>query len=500
MPRPFALPDLGEGLTEAEIVKVLVNEGDVLAEDAPLLEVETDKATVEIPSPFGGRVARIHVQPGQSVKVGDVLVTFEDVASGGEGGAAGGRPGFGTPLAGAPPRSPAPSPRREPAEAAEATRPSSASTSSGRSGAAAAATVTERAGLGQATPTGPGSGRVAAARASAGPASAAEASAGTATSSVEPVPATPATRRLARELGVDLRAVRATGAGGRVTDDDVRSAVGGARPGTTAPVADGRAPGRVAVAKPLAAVGVEPPPLPRFEQWGPVARQPLSHLRRTIAERMTLSATLIPHVTHFDRADITELDAIIRRNIEPARERGITLTLTSFLLKAAALALREHPQFNASLDPAAGELIVKRYYHLGVAVAAERGLIVPVIRDVDGKPLVELQRELAALAQRVREGKATLEDLRGGTFTITNIGALGGTGAIPIINYPEVAILGVARGREEPVVHEGRIVPRMLLPISLTFDHRVADGADGARFAAAIVRRLERPEQLLLEW
>ncbi|PYO15332.1 MAG: dihydrolipoamide acetyltransferase [Candidatus Rokuibacteriota bacterium] len=215
---------------------------------------------------------------------------------------------------------------------------------------------------------------------------------------------------------------------------------------------------------------------------------------------MTLSATLIPHVTHFDRADITELDAIIRRNIEPARERGITLTLTSFLLKAAALSLREHPQFNASLDPGAGELIVKRYYHLGVAVAAERGLIVPVIRDVDGKPLVELQRELAALAQRVREGKATLDDLRGGTFTITNIGALGGTGAIPIINYPEVAILGVARGREEPVVHEGRIVPRMLLPISLTFDHRVADGADGARFAAAIVRRLERPEQLLLEW
>jgi len=189
---------------------------------------------------------------------------------------------------------------------------------------------------------------------------------------------------------------------------------------------DGRAPERAAVAKPLASVGVEPPPLPRFEQWGPVERQPLSHLRRTIAERMTLSATLIPHVTHFDRADVTELDAIIRRNIEPARGRGITLTLTSFLLKAAALALQEHPQFNASLDPAAGELIVKRYHHLGVAVATERGLIVPVIRDVDRKPLVELQRELAALAQRVREGKATLDDLRGGTFTITNIGALGG--------------------------------------------------------------------------
>jgi len=238
--------------------------------------------------------------------------------------------------------------------------------------------------------------------------------------------------------------------------------------------------------------------LPRFEQWGEVERQPLSHLRRTIAERMTLSANVIPHVTHFDRADITDLDALITRNLDAARAQGVTLTLTGFLLKAAALALREHPQFNASLDAAAGELIVKRYVHLGVAVAAERGLIVPVIRDVDARPVVELARELAALAARVREGKAALDELRGGTFTVTNIGALGGTGAIPIINYPEVAILGVARARQEPVVRDGQIVPRLLLPLSLTFDHRVADGADGARFASAIVRRLEHPDQLLL--
>jgi pyruvate dehydrogenase E2 component (dihydrolipoamide acetyltransferase) len=243
---------------------------------------------------------------------------------------------------------------------------------------------------------------------------------------------------------------------------------------------------------------VEPPPLPRFEQWGPIERQPLSHLRRTIAERMTLSATLIPHVTHFDRVDITDLDALIRRNLETGKARGVTLTLTSFILKAVAQALLEHPHFNASLDPAAGELIVKRHVHLGVAVATPRGLVVPVIRDVDRKPLLELQRELGALASRVREGKATLEDLRGGTFTVTNIGALGGTGAIPIINYPEVAILGVARGREEPVVREGAVVPRLLLPLSLTFDHRVADGADGARFASAIGRRLEHPDALLL--
>jgi len=257
------------------------------------------------------------------------------------------------------------------------------------------------------------------------------------------------------------------------------------------------APARPA-AKPLATVGLEPPPLPAFEQWGPVERAPLSHLRRTIADRMTLSATLVPHVTHFDRADITELDALIRRNLEAAREQGVTLTLTGFLLEATALALRAHPQFNASLDAAAGELILKRYYHLGVAVATERGLIVPVLRDVDRKPVMEIARELGALAQRVRDGKATIEDLRGGTFTISNIGALGGTGAIPIINYPEVAILGVARAREEAVVREGQIVPRLMLPLSLTFDHRVADGADGARFASDIVRRLEHPDQLLL--
>src|SRR5437899_7367552 len=444
MPRPFVLPDLGEGLTEAEIVKVLVQEGDLVQEDAPLLEVETDKATVEIPSPVTGRVSKIHVQPGQTVKVGAVLVTFDDVPA-------------------------------ESAVAREGAPPLGTTLARDLPPAAPVVGVEQRAPAATAAP---------------------------ATRDVGPVAATPATRRLPRELGVDLRTVRGgTGPGGRVTDDDVRAAAaGGRQPAPSQPVAERPAPAAPAVTKPLAPVGVTPPALPKFEQWGPVERQPLSHLRRTIAERMTLSATLVPHVTHFDRADITELDAIIRRNVEPARQRGPTLTLTSFLLKAAALALLEHPQFNASLDPAAGELVLKRYFYVGVAVATDRGLIVPVIRDVDRKALIELQGELAALAQRVRDGKATLEDLRGGTFTVTNIGALGGRGAVPIINYPEVAILGVARAREEPVVLEGRIVPRVLLPLSLTFDHRVADGTDGARFATAIVRRLERPEQLLLEW
>ena len=419
MARPFVLPDLGEGLTEAEIVKVLVHEGDVIREDAPLLEVETDKAQVEIPSPMSGRVAKIHVAAGQTVKVGAVLVTFDDAGS----------------------------------------APAAAPSASGRRASVAREPVARE-------------------------------------PSNIPVPAAPSTRRLARELGVDLHAVTASGPGGRVTDDDVRAAAnsGGAAPASrdVAPVVRGPA-------KPLTSVGLEAPPLPSFEQWGAVERRPLSHLRRTIAERMTLSASVVPHVTHFDRADITDLDALIARNLARATERGVTLTLTSFLLKAVALALLAHPTFNASLDAPAGELVLKRYVNLGVAVATERGLIVPVLRDVDKKPVIEIARELAALAQRTREGKASLDDLKGGTFTLTNIGALGGTGALPIINYPEVAILAIARGRQEAVVRDGAIVPRLLLPLSLTFDHRVADGADGARFASHIVRFLEHPDELLLE-
>jgi pyruvate dehydrogenase E2 component (dihydrolipoyllysine-residue acetyltransferase) len=501
MPRPFALPDLGEGLTEAEIVKVLVREGDVISEDAPLLEVETDKATVEIPSPFSGRVAGIHVQPGQTVKVGHVLVTFDDASvASSSAGRGGGAPSENLRTTTDSGRGPAAPTHRQPAAAADAqsvpAAPTTAAAGIGRGPASRTVADSRGANVGSA----PGSAGALASDARGGAVRVDSAGSGGGAAAVAarvgPVPATPATRRLARELGVDLARVRATGPGGRVTDDDVRAASGGAE---RRPVAVAEQTAEHVVAKPLKTISVEPA-LPKFEQWGPVERQPLSHLRRTIAERMTLSATVIPHVTHFDRADVTELDAIIRRNADAARERGIVLTLTSFLMKAAALALREHPTFNASLDAAAGELIVKRYCHLGVAVATERGLIVPVIRDVDQKSLVALQKELAALAQRVREGKATLEDLRGGTFTITNIGALGGSGAIPIINYPEVAILGVARAREEAVVRDGRIVPRTLLPISLTFDHRVADGADGARFATAIVRRLERPEQLLLEW
>ncbi len=416
MPREFRLPDLGEGLTEAEVVRVLVSEGDLVREDQVIFEVETDKAQVELPSPVSGRVAKVHVKPGETVKVGAVLITFDGIE------AAGSRV------------SPDP-------------------------------TVSVPSGL--IRPPAP-SGR-------------------------GPVPATPATRRLAREFGVDLATVTGTGPGGRITEADVRAAAG---EHAAAPVSAPERPVEVEEpARPLPLPTVELPPLPRFEQWGPVEREPIRSVRRRTAEHMALAWAVIPYVTHFDQADITDVEAMRRRQ----EARIPDLTLTVFLLKAAAMTLQAHPRFNASLDPERGELVVKRYYNLGVAVDSERGLIVPVIRDVDKKRIPELARELAELVERTRAGRATLEDLRGGTFTVTNVGGLGGTGATPIINYPEVAILGVARAREIPVVRGGQIVPRLMLPLALSFDHRVLDGADAARFMTDLVRLLEDPERLLLQ-
>jgi len=439
MAREFKLPDLGEGLTEAEIVRVLVAEGDEIKEDQAVLLVETEKAQVELPSPFGGRVATVHVQAGQRVKVGAVLLSFAD---------AGGAVRSVTPPSGAPARPAAPPP-----------------------GAPASAA---------APPTG------------------------------LPSAATPATRRLARELGVDLARVPGTGPGGRISDEDVRAAAGArgaapaaAKPGAPAPpsssVASTPAPaGPVEAARPLAAP-IALPPLPRFEQWGPVEREPLRGIRRRSAEHLSLAWAVIPHVTQHDLADVTELETMRRRHQKRGGEGSAELTLTVFLLKAAAIALRAHPRFNASLDHATGELVLKRYYNIGVAVDTDQGLVVPVVRGVEGKGIRDLAAELAQLVTRTREGKATLEDLRGGTFTVTNTGALGGTGATPIINHPEVAILGVGRARQTPVVRDGQIVPRLVLPLSLAFDHRVIDGMEAARFSTELVGLLEAPERLFLE-
>jgi pyruvate dehydrogenase E2 component (dihydrolipoamide acetyltransferase) len=300
------------------------------------------------------------------------------------------------------------------------------------------------------------------------------------------VPATPATRRRARELGIDLRSVTGTGPGGRVTDSDIEAT---GQPTTKRPLA----------VAPELAQRAALPPLPDFAQWGPVERTPLTSVRRRIAEHMTLAYVLIPHVSHFDRADITELEAFRRQHQAEGKEHDAQLSLTTFVLKAAVAALKRHSRFNASIDHASGEVVLKHYYHPGVAVDTDRGLIVPVLRDVDRKSVWELAGELGQVAERTSAGKVGLEELRGGTFTVTNIGSLGGTGMVRIINYPEVAILGVARARQEPTVYQGAIVPRLILPLSLTFDHRIADGADAARFVSEVVRDLEDPARLLLE-
>jgi pyruvate dehydrogenase E2 component (dihydrolipoamide acetyltransferase) len=443
MARDFKLPDLGEGLTEAEIVRVLVAEGDEIKEDQAVLLVETEKAQVELPSPFGGRVASVHVQPGQRVKVGAVLLSVADAGSGA--------------------RSVAPAS----AAPARAAGPAPPATTPGPAGAPAASAAT---GL--------------------------------------PAAATPATRRLARELGVDLARVRGTGPGGRISDEDVRAASRGraAAPAATepgkpapSPAASARAPaGPVEALRPPAGP-VALPALPRFEQWGSVEREPLRGIRRRSAEHLSLAWAVIPHVTQHDQADVTELETMRRRQQKRGGEGSADLTLTVFLVKAVAIALRAHPRFNASLDHATGELVLKRYYSIGVAVDTDQGLVVPVVRGVDAKGIRDLAAELAQLVTRTREGKATLEDLRGGTFTVTNTGALGGTGATPIINYPEVAILGVGRARPTPVVRDGQIVPRLVLPLSLAFDHRVIDGMEAARFSTELVGLLEAPERLFLE-
>jgi pyruvate dehydrogenase E2 component (dihydrolipoamide acetyltransferase) len=457
MPKDFKLPDLGEGLTEAEIVQVLVSEGQEVAEDQAILLVETEKAQVELPSPFEGRVAKVHVRPGQRVKVGTVLLSFGD--------------GQATAAA-------LPGQAAVPGRGAAAGGP-------GRSAADAGAPA-ERA---------------------ASPAAAAVAASGRAPA------ATPATRRLARELGVDLVGIAGTGPGGRITDADVREAAGRAQAGTAAqaspPPPGGRGGGvggggRSQIVAPAVspgplAVPAELPPLPRFEQWGPVEREALTGVRRRSAEHLARAWAAIPHVTQHDEADITALDGLRQRHRPRLAEAGGDLTLTVFLVKAVALVLQAHPRFNASLDPEAGELVRKRYYHIGVATDTERGLMVPVVRDADRKPLRELAVELARLVARTREGKATLEDLRGGSFTVTNTGALGGTGATPIVNYPEVAILGVGRARPMPRVRDGQIVPRLVLPLSLAFDHRVIDGMEAARFSTDLVQLLEDPERLLLD-
>jgi pyruvate dehydrogenase E2 component (dihydrolipoamide acetyltransferase) len=474
MPKEFKLPDLGEGIHEGEIVQVLVSVGDKVEDGSPILLIETDKAETEVPSPVTGVVKEIKVKQGDIVNVGDVLMVFSEAGEAEEPAEEEKPPERPATKAEGLPRGLERGPVEERPEEERGERDR------------AAAEERERAEKERRPPAEEEKEEVERPREK--------------PRADRPVPAAPSTRRLARELGVDLHDVSPSGAGGRVTSEDVRAFAEQREKPTEAPE---RPPARPPVEK----EAVPPPfaeaaPLPDFSQWGPVQKQPLRSVRRAIAKRMAQSWAQIPHVSHADVADITELEAFRRKHKDEVQAQGGALSLTVFALKAAVAALKAFPRFNASLDTEHEEIIIKNYYHIGVAVDTERGLLVPTIRDVDRKSILELAKELSELIERARQGKVERDDMVGGTFTITNVGPLGGTGFMPIINYPQAAILGLAQAHFQPVVQgddkDFEIVSRLMLPLILAFDHRIVDGADAARFMRVVINALHDPEQLLM--
>jgi pyruvate dehydrogenase E2 component (dihydrolipoamide acetyltransferase) len=422
----FKLPDIGEGVHEGEIVKWLVKEGDFVREDQPMVEVMTDKATVEIPAPRAGKILKLNAKEGEVVKVGSVLVIIEEI---GEAKA---------------------EPKREPLAVSATPPPQPEPVAATASATAPAVTVSPP----SPTPT-------------------------------QRVLATPATRKLARELGVDISQIHGTGPGGRVTDEDVRRFAAT----RTAPPPPAPAPKPTAPAYTPSAVVTD-----RREE-----RIPLRGIRKRIAEHMHQSKSTAAHFTYVDEVDMTELIQL-REQMRPlAEQKGVKLTYLPFIVKASVAALKEMPLLNASLDEATGEIVLKKYYNIGIATATEDGLLVPVVKDADRKSLLEIASEIERLAKAAREGKIALSDLQGGTFTITSLGALGGLFATPIINYPEVAILGIHEIKRRPVVRDDQIVIRDIMYLSLSFDHRLIDGDVGARFCKKIIGYLENPKLLFLE-
>jgi pyruvate dehydrogenase E2 component (dihydrolipoamide acetyltransferase) len=416
------VPDIGD-FSDVPIIEVLVSPGDVLAAEDPLVTLESDKATMDIPAPFAGVVQEVRVKVGDTVSEGSPLLTVAPA----EGDRERAEATLAAPAAGEAAAVEQPAPAPAPAEAAPAAAPPPA-------------------------PSAP------AARPYAGPGA----------------------RRLARELGVDLSQVTGSGRKGRITKDDVSAAK--ARPAAApAAAADG------------AGLGLAPWPQVDFEKFGPVERVPRSRIQKISGPNLARNWVMIPHVTHHDEADITDLEAFRKRTNE---ERGVKLTMVALLLKASVTALKEFPDFNASLD--GDDLVVKRYYHLGFAADTPQGLVVPVIRDVDQKGLLEIGDELRELSGRAREGKLKGEEMRGGTFTISSLGGIGGTGFTPIVNAPEVAILGVTRSAMRPVWNGKEFAPRLMLPLSLSYDHRVIDGAAAARFTAFLAGVLTDLRRVLL--
>ncbi len=415
-PFEFRLPEVSEGVTKVDVASVAVKVGDTIAKGAVVCEVETDKAVAEIPSPVAGKVTAVHASAGSSLNIGDLLLTIEAVGT-----------------AAAPPATTAPA-------AAPAAAP--------------VAPATPVAQVPAATSTAPAA--AATAGSDAGP----------------PAPAGPATRRLARKLGVNLRQVKGSAAGGRITIEDIEAFVRERMTQPQVPAAAAAAPGFGIV---------QAAPLPDFSRFGPVEKQPMNKIFRTAASNLHAAWVTIPHVTQHDLADITELETARRKYVK-ANPNAPKITMTAIIIKAVVQALKAFPNFNSSVDMASGELVIKQYYHIGVAVDTPNGLVVPVIRNCDQKNILQVAAELAEIAGRARDRKLKAEDMQGGTFTITNLGGIGGTAFTPIVNYPEVAILGMSRTLNHLILENGQLAERQMLPLSLSYDHRAINGADAARF------------------
>ncbi|MEE2710301.1 MAG: 2-oxo acid dehydrogenase subunit E2 [Gemmatimonadota bacterium] len=432
MTTPFNLPPLGENVESGTVVRVLVSVGDALTEEQGILEIETDKATLEVPSTVNGVVIEILVKEGDLAEVGDPVLMFDSEGAKGEAEVPAGEP-----VAKTEPKESA----AAPIEVSESPPTPSSET-----------TVLKTAG----------------------------------TNSGGTVPAAPSVRRFAREIGIDISQIIGTGPSGRISIDDVKAHVKQFNTDRSG--------------MPAAGGGVLPEvTLPDFSKWGPVERKPMTNLRRAAAEHLSKAWVNIPHVTYADKADITDLERLRKQHGHRAEEAGGKLTMTAIALKFGVAALKRFPQFNATIDMPRQEIIYKQYYHVGVAVDTDRGLVVPVIRDVDKKKLIELTVELSEIAVKARDRKLSLEDMQGSTFTITNLGGFGGEYFTPIINAPDVAILGIGRGQIEPVYIDGAFEPRMRLPMMLSYDHRLIDGADGARFMQRLIEMFEQPVLLSLE-
>lgn len=514
----FTLPMLGENVTQGVVVRVAVGVGDTVAEDDPILEVETDKAIAEVPATFAGKITQVHVKEGDEVEPGQVIVSYDAEQE-----AASAQPDD-EPAEDAGEEAPQPA-GEEPAPAGVDAGADSGAGPAARADAGAGA----GADVGAGAEAGGGAGAQTAVQTP--PDRAGEISAGARSMAAAPdvqvgtgqpddpaesrrsqhaagderpvagqpparadrltpeaeralLPAAPSTRRFAREIGIDLREVTGTGPGGRISIEDVKAYAKKRNEG--APGVGG-------------ALAVSELPLPDLSRWGEIERKPMSGIRRITAERLSAVWATVPHVTQFDDADVTELEQLRRKFSPKVEAKGAKLTVTAILLKVIAGALKVFPQFNASVDMPRREIVYKKYIHIGVAVDTEHGLMVPVIRDVDSKNLIELSLELSQIAEKTRARRITADEMQGGSFTISNLGGIGGTGFTPIINPPEVAILGVARTQTRPVYVDGEFVPRQILPLALSYDHRVIDGADGIRFLRWVVEALENPFLLTLE-